>query len=457
MAAVDRALWQKIIQQVVADGGHLIRPWFADLEPLSFDHGSLEVRAPGSQECDYCEQHASRLFSEAAQAATGRLVSVTFVSEIVADDTPAAPAVTPTKPAAMNADDILEVVAPSDQVETLQYTDYTFDGFVVGPCNRLANAACLAVSDSVGKTYNPLFLHGSVGLGKTHLIQATCYRVKQNDPDASILFVSCESFVNNFIQAVERGQLNEFRTRYRHADILAIDDIQFLANHEQTQEEFFHTFNTLFQGQKQIILSSDRSPSEIPDLEERLISRFNSGLVARVDKPGYETRMAILRKKAASRKIEIPDDVVCYVASAIESNTRELEGSISKLAMLAQVYDRPITLELAREALGDKPAAHTGREVSIDDILEAVTEQYNVRLADLQSKKRSRSIAFPRQICMYLARQLTRHSLGEIGGYFGGRDHTTVLHADRQIQSAMRNDPQLTATLDRLREDLRAQ
>jgi len=446
MADVDRALWQKIIQQVVADGGHLIRPWFDQLEPVTLEHGQLEIHTPGVQECDYCEQHASRLFAEAAQSATGRLVSVSFISDPVSDDAP----VSNTSDDA----DVIEVEAPTDEVETLQYADYTFDGFVVGPCNRLANAACLAVSDSVGKTYNPLFLHGSVGLGKTHLIQATCYRVKQRDPDARILFVSCESFVNNFIQAVERGQLDEFRVRYRHADILAIDDIQFLANHEQTQEEFFHTFNTLFQGQKQIILSSDRSPAEIPGLEERLVSRFNSGLVARVDKPGYETRMAILHKKSAARAVELPDEVVCYVAGAIESNTRELEGAISKITMLAQVYDRPITIELAREALGDKPAGHAGREVSIDDILEAVTEQYNVRLADLQSKKRSRSIAFPRQICMYLARQLTRHSLEEIGGYFGGRDHTTVLHANRQIENQLRNDPQLTATLERLREDL---
>lgn len=446
MADVDRALWRKIIQQVVADGGHLIRPWFDQLEPVTLEHGQLEIHTPGAQECDYCEQHASRLFSEAAQSATGRLVSVSFVSDPVSDDVPLA--------TASDEADVIEVDAPDDDVETLQYADYTFDGFVVGPCNRLANAACLAVSDSVGKTYNPLFLHGSVGLGKTHLIQATCYRVKQRDPDARILFVSCESFVNNFIQAVERGQLDEFRVRYRHADILAIDDIQFLANHEQTQEEFFHTFNTLFQGQKQIILSSDRSPAEIPGLEDRLVSRFNSGLVARVDKPGYETRMAILHKKSAARAVRLPDDVVCYVASAIESNTRELEGAISKITMLAQVYDRPITIELAREALGDKPTGHTGREVSIDDILEAVTEQYNVRLADLQSKKRSRSIAFPRQICMYLARQLTRHSLEEIGGYFGGRDHTTVLHANRQIENQLRNDPQLAATLERLREDL---
>jgi chromosomal replication initiator protein len=448
MATVDRALWQKIIQQVVAEGGHLIRPWFTQLEPESLDHGLLEVRTPGATQQAYCEQHVSRLFTEAAQAATGRLVSVEFLAGDH-DDTEPVDVVT------------IETPAPAvdepmrDKHVSMQYDEYTFDEFVMGPCNRLAHAACLAISDSPGKTYNPLFLHGDVGLGKTHLIQASCFKVRQDNPGATVCFLSSEAFVNYFIEAVEKGELNAFRHRFRHADILAIDDIQFLARHEQIQEEFFHTFNELFQAQKQIILSSDRSPSEIPQLEERLVSRFNWGLVARIDKPGYETRMAILRKKAAARHLQLPDEVTCYIASAIDSNTRELEGAISKVAMLAQVYDRPITIDLAAEALGaDSPDA-SGRDVSIEEILHAVTEQYNVRLADLQSKKRTRSIAFPRQICMYLARQLTRHSLGEIGGYFGGRDHTTVMHANKQIENLMKTDPQLQATVERLKQDLR--
>ncbi len=446
MATVDRALWQKIIQQVVAEGGHLIRPWFTHLEPERLEHGLLEVRTPTPAQQEYCQQHVARLFTEAAQAATGRLVSVEFLAdEADADDTDVV---------TVEADEPDEP-APTSTHASMQYDEYTFKEFVMGPCNRLAHAACLAISDSPGKTYNPLFLHGDVGLGKTHLIQATCFKVRQAKPDATICFLSSEAFVNSFIDAVEKGELNAFRHRFRHADVLAIDDIQFLARHEQIQEEFFHTFNELFQGQKQIILSSDRSPSEIPQLEERLVSRFNWGLVARVDKPGYETRMAILRKKAGSRSLKLPDEVTCYIASAIDSNTRELEGAISKVAMLAQVYDRPITIELAAEALGaDSPDA-SRRDTSIEDILQAVTEQYNVRLADLQSKKRSRSIAFPRQICMYLARQLTRHSLGEIGGYFGGRDHTTVMHANKQIENLMKTDPQLQATVERLKQDLR--
>jgi len=442
MATVDHALWQQVIQQVVAAGGNIIRPWFTQLEPISLEHGLLEIEVPGRAEQRYCQQHAVRLFTEAAQAATSRLVGVCFLTRAQGEGDAPHP-------------HEVEVVAPQTAACALN-DDYSFDTFVTGPCNRLAHAASVAVSESPGKTYNPLFLHGSVGLGKTHLLQATCRKIVQDNPKANLSILSCETFVNHFIEAVEKGLLHEFRYRYRHADVLAIDDIQFLSDHEQTQEEFFHTFNTLYQAQKQIILSCDRPPSEIPHLEERLVSRFNWGLVARIDRPCYETRIAILHKKARLRNLELPEDVVCFIASLVESNTRELEGAISKIAMLAKVAERPIDLRLAEEALGAEPM-RTGKEVTIEDILSAVTSRYNVRLADLQSKKRSRSIALPRQVCMFLARALTRHSLEEIGGYFGGRDHTTVLHANRAVESACRRDPQLQAMVDHIKRDLRAE
>ena len=267
--------------------------------------------------------------------------------------------------------------------------------------------------------------------------------------------LSCEMFVNHFIESVERGQLHEFRYRYRHADILAIDDIQFLSAHEQTQEEFFHTFNTLYQAQKQIILTSDRGPGQIPDLEERLVSRFNWGLVAQIDRPCYEIRVAIVRKKARLRGVNLPEDVICFIAGSVESNTRELEGAIARVAMLAQVTGRTFDLPLAQDALGG-PSAPARREITIEDILNAVTTRFNVRLADLQSRKRSRSIAFPRHICMFLARNLTRHSLEEIGGYFGGRDHTTVLYANRTVENLRSTDPQLHATLELITQELQA-
>ncbi len=439
MADVDRALWQGIIQQVVSSGGNIIRPWFTQLEPLSLEHGLLEIQVPGKVEQDYCRRHATRLFTEAAQAATGRLVGVCFLT------------------AAESARHAADPMAPAAAPEAIEpfSADHSFDTFVTGPCNRLAHAACMAVCDSPGRAYNPLFIHGSAGLGKTHLLQATCRRIQAENVGVKIAYLSCETFVNHFIEAVEHGKLHEFRYRYRQAGVLVIDDIQFLSHHEQSQEEFFHTFNTLYQSNNQIILSSDRGPEQIPHLEERLISRFHSGMVARVDRPCYETRVAIVKKKARLRNIELPEEVACFIAGSIESNTRELEGAIAKVAMLSQVTDRAIDLALAEEALGGEPRAAKG-EVTIEDILQAVTTRYNVRLSDLQSKRRSRSIAFPRQVCMYLARSLTRHSLEEIGGYFGGRDHTTVLYANRAIEEQKTADPQFQATIDLLVQEIQS-
>ncbi len=447
MGNVDRSLWQKIIQRVVAEGGNIIRPWFTQLEPIAMEQGLLEIQVPGLSEQQYCRRHATRLFTEAAQEATGRLVGVCFLTRAEQDQELASRNV---PVASMST--IPQAGADEDDGIRLN-DDYRFDMFVTGPCNRLGHAACVAVSETPGKTYNPLYIHGSAGLGKTHLLQATCLQIADKMPGANICFLSCETFVNHFIGAVEHGKLHEFRYRYRHADILAIDDIQFLAAHEQTQDEFFHTFNTLYQSQKQIILSSDRGPGQIPDLEERLVSRFNWGLVARIDRPCYETRVAIVRKKARLRNIDLPEDVVCFIAGTIDSNTRELEGAIAKVTMLAQVTERPVDLALSEEALGGSTTARQ-REITIEDILNAVTSRFSVRLADLQSRKRSRSIAFPRQICMYLARSLTRHSLEEIGGYFGGRDHTTVLHANRTIASLREKDPQLQATLDLITQEI---
>ena len=440
MGSVDRTLWQRIIEHVIASGGNIIRPWFTELEPVAMEHGLLEIAVPGPKELDYCRRHATRLFTDAAQRATGRLVGVCFLKAAEAQATRER----------LGAD-----LPPTEEDEGSVWLsdENTFDEFVSGPCNRLAYAACLAVCESAGQTYNPLFLHGSAGLGKTHLLQATCHKIRESRPSARLCFLSCETFVNHFISAVEQGQLREFRNRYRHADLLAIDDVQFLTDQEQTQEEFFHTFNTLYQGQSQIILSSDRGPGDIQGLEERLVSRFNWGLVARIDRPCYETRVAILRKKARRRGLKLPDDVVCFIGGTVDSNTRELEGAIAKVTMLAQVTDREIDLALAEEALGAEPQ-RSQREITIEDILRVVTGRYNVRLADLQSKKRNRSIALPRQVCMFLARNLTRHSLEEIGGYFGGRDHTTVLHAQRTIEEQSANDPQFHATLGVMSDEI---
>jgi len=317
----------------------------------------------------------------------------------------------------------------------------------------LPHAAAIAVAEQPGQTYNPLFIHGGVGLGKSHLLQAVCQQVMERQPDARILYLSCDSFINQFITAVETGDMNQFRFRYRNVDMLVIDDIHFLAGRDRTQEEFFHTFNTLYQQHKQIILSADCPPSEIPELEERLVSRFNWGLVARIEKPCYETRVAILQKKAKMRGLMLHEDVLCYIAGKVENNTRELEGAITKLQGMSLLQNGQIDLELAKAALGETGTPEQKR-ITIQQIFDAVTKYYNVKMSDLQSKKRHKSIAFPRQVCMYLARRNTRYSLEEIGGYFGGRDHTTVLHAVRTVDEDVNTDREIAHQLTLLEGQL---
>jgi chromosomal replication initiator protein DnaA len=324
---------------------------------------------------------------------------------------------------------------------------YTFDNFVVGPCNRFAHAAALGSAEAPGKAYNPFFLHGSVGLGKTHLLQSLCWAILDRNPRARILFLSCETFVNHFINSLENGDIAKFRNKYRNVDVLVVDDIHLLANKDRTQEEFFHTFNTLYQSGKQIVLSSDSPPKDIPSLQERLVSRFKWGLVTEIEPPCFETRMAILKRKSRERGRELSDEIASMLAERIDSNIRELEGAVTKLLGFAGVSGLPISAELAREALRELFHARRGQP-TMEDILTLVTEHFSVRLSDLQSKKRTNAIAYPRQVAMFLARQITRHSLEEIGGFFGGRDHSTVIYAVDKIQELHEQDPATRALLD---------
>jgi chromosomal replication initiator protein len=331
---------------------------------------------------------------------------------------------------------------------------YTFDNFVVGPCNRFAWAAAVGTAEAPGKAYNPFFLHGSVGLGKTHLLQSLCFALLARDPKTRILYLSCETFVNHFINALEDGDLQKFRHKYRNVDVIVVDDIHLLANKERTQEEFFHTFNALHQNGKQIVLSSDSPPRDIPTLQERLVSRFKWGLVTEIESPCYETRMAILKRKSRERGREIPDEVARLLAERIDSNIRELEGAVTKLLSYASLSDRPVSAELAREALRELFAARMGQP-SMEDILNVVTDRFGVKLSELQSKRRTNTIAYPRQIAMYLARKITRHSLEEIGGFFGGRDHSTVIYAVDKITQMAAVDAACRQILDALLEKLK--
>jgi chromosomal replication initiator protein len=409
-AGLDPAVWQQMLQAVRAQHPSLNRVWFDEMTPRQLTNGVIQVTVGTPAQLNFCQSQCQQPFTAAAQSVTGRLVAVSFHC--------------PNLPRG-------GVFNEGEQPLPLN-PDYVFENFVTGPCNRLPHAASVAVAEQPGQAYNPLFIHGGVGLGKTHLLQAVCQKVLERQPDARILYLSCDSFINQFILAVENGDMHQFRHRYRHVDVLVIDDIHFLRGRDRTQEEFFHTFNTLYQQHKQIILSADCPPSEIPELEERLVSRFNWGLVARIEKPCYETRVAILQKKARMRGLTLPEDVVCYVAAKVENNTRELEGAITKIQGMGLLQSGRIDLELAKAALGET-ATPEQKRITIQQIFDAVTKYYNVRLSDLQSKKRHKSIAFPRQVCMFLARRHTRYSLEEIGGYFGGRDHTTVLHAVRTV------------------------
>jgi len=343
---------------------------------------------------------------------------------------------------------------PTLDDQTLLSPDYTFDNFVVGPGNRLAHAAAIAVAEKLGRAYNPFFVHGGVGLGKTHLLQAVCQTVLRRNPRARICYISCNTFMDLFHDAVRAGSMGDFRSRFRTADLLVIDDIHFLSKREQTQEEFFHTFNALYQAGRQIVLSSDAAPSEIPDLEERLTSRFSCGLVARIDRPCYETRVSIVKSKARIHDLDLPDDVPAYIAAKIDSNIRELEGALTKIRGVAMATNSPITLELAKQALSDGTNGAGAGQPTIQMIIEEVSRFFDVKLTDLLSKRRHKSIALPRQVCMWLARKHTRYSLEEIGGYFGGRDHTTVMHAIKTINSKRGGDSKLLADVSRLEEQL---
>lgn len=342
----------------------------------------------------------------------------------------------------------------SPNSDTILHGDFTFSNFVVGASNRFAHAAAVAVADGPGTIYNPFFLHGSVGLGKTHLLQAICHEILKRSPQTNILYLSCESFTNQFIEALEQGDLNSFRQKYRNVDVLLVDDIQLLANKERTQEEFFHTFNTLYHLSHQIVLSSDAPPKDIPTLQERLVSRFKMGLVVEIAQPDFETRVNILRNKARLRGHDLPTDVAHYLAENILTNIRELEGAIVRLVGYSDLEGRELSLSLAKEVYSQSMGRHAS-VITIHDIISAITKYYNVKLSDLQSKKRNQSLTFPRQVCMYLARKHTNHSLEEIGGYFGGRDHTTVLYATDKIQGLLESDPRLQEAVRTLTRELR--
>lgn len=330
----------------------------------------------------------------------------------------------------------------------------TFETYVVGSSNRLAHAAAQAIAEHPGRQYNPFFVHGGVGLGKTHLLHAIGHRALELNPELQIVYVTSETFTNEVINAIRSQRMEEFRTRYRAVDILMVDDIQFIAGKESTQEEFFHTFNALYQNEKQVIVSSDKPPRAIAQLEERMRSRFAGGLVADVQTPDFEMRTAILRTKADELGVNLPPDVVEYIAHRDQTNIRELEGALNKILMLAHINNRPLNLTLAMEAFAEAGAGSRRHHITASDIVEAVCEHFGVTDKEIQGRQRTKAIVLPRQVAMYLLREETQISLEEIGRAMGGRDHTTVLHGIRKIEGELENDLQLRTAVMDIRESL---
>ena len=326
---------------------------------------------------------------------------------------------------------------------------YTFEAFVLGPCNRLGHAAALAIGENPGRAYNPLFIHGSVGLGKTHLLQAICHAVQRRFNTKRVAYLSCEQFTNQFINSVQSSRLDAFRDYFRTVDVLVVDDVQFLANKDRTQDEFFHTFNALYNDHKQVVMSSDCAPFEIPTLEERLVSRFKWGLVTQLESPCFETRYAIVQRKARMRGVELPDEVARCVAETIDTNIRELEGAIVKLLGLAALTERTIDEDLAREAMHGIRAPRS-RRVTLDGVMALIAREFSLSPRDIVGKSRVQHISLTRQVGMFLGRTHTDHSFDEIGRFFGNRDHTTVIYAVGKIKKRCAEDQPFLALMDRM-------
>jgi chromosomal replication initiator protein len=405
--------------------------WFARVKPLGVTHSALELGVPTSFAGDWIQKHYGHLIQEALLRLGAR--SPEFRLKVVPSGEEPPPAEEPPRPS-----------APS---RTRLNPKYTFESFVVGPGNSMAHAAAMAVAEAPGKAYNPLFIYGGVGLGKTHLMHAVGHYARQRFPEIRVEYVSTETFTNDLISAIRSDRMNQFRERYRSVDMLLVDDVQFIAGKERTQEEFFHTFNTLYEDGKQILLTSDRPPREILTLESRLRSRFEWGLITDIQPPDLETRIAILKMNAERRGVRLGEDVLEYVARQVASNIRELEGALMRLIAYASLSGVEITPKVAAGALAD--LFHTtGETVTMDEILAAVAEHYGVTPADLKSKGRSKEVVRPRQVAMYLIRQLTGASLPEIGQFFGGRDHTTVLYATQKIGKLLAEDAELRRTVE---------
>ncbi|CDQ37852.1 MULTISPECIES: chromosomal replication initiator protein DnaA [Virgibacillus] len=420
--------------------------WLKNTKAETIENNTLIVSAPNEFARDWLENQYTRLISEILTEITGSEIVAKFIipnTNTSIDEIEQTPKQKPP-------------TNDNEGPKSMLNSKYTFDTFVIGAGNRFAHAASLAVAEAPAQAYNPLFIYGGVGLGKTHLMHAIGHYVRDHNPNAKVVYLSSEKFTNEFINAIMDNKTVNFRNKYRNVDVLLIDDIQFIAGKESTQEEFFHTFNALHDDNKQIIISSDRPPKEIPTLEDRLRSRFEWGLITDITPPDLETRIAILTKKAKAEGLDIPNEVMLYIANQIDTNIRELEGALIRIVAYSSLVNQDIDASLAADALKDIIPSNKPKVITIPSIQETVGAKYNVRLEDFLAKKRTKSIAFPRQIAMYLSREMTDASLPKIGEEFGGRDHTTVIHAHEKVSKLMEKDTQLAKELEEIKEQLKS-
>ena len=425
--------------------------WFRPLRVHNYANKTLILASDNSIYQYWIEENYLPQLKSAAARVLGEPVTFAFQ----AGESPAVPETVPVKPEPVRVKkEVLKLAPSSSDFRSSLNPRSSFESFVVGMNNQFAHAAALAVAQAPARTYNPLFLHGKVGLGKTHLMQAIGHLIQQNKKHLKVLYVTSEQFTNDYIGAIQHGELAKFRKSYRQVDVLLIDDIQFLAGKDRSQEEFFHTFNTLCDGSKQIVLTSDSPPTEIANLEKRLTSRFEMGLTAELQLPDAETRLAILRHKMNAMPEKLNDAVLSFIAERVKTNIRRLEGALNRVAAFASLHGKAITVAQTEVLLRDLLQQEGQQTVSIDLIQRRVAETYDLRLADMTSKRRPANIALPRMVAMYLSRRLTTSSLNEIGDAFGGRDHGTVLHANRTIEEKMKTDEKLRRIVTYLGEKL---
>ena len=444
MDADLKNLWDKTLDIIKSELSEVsFNTWIKSCQPLSVSSDTIKISVPNSFTQDILDKRYKDLVVNSIKAVCSKIYKIEFIIMSDAYDKDE-----------NNSLEISKSIIVNDEMSSTLNPKYTFKSFVIGNSNRFAHAASLAVAESPAKAYNPLFIYGGVGLGKTHLMHAIGHYILASNPKAKVVYVSSEKFTNELINAIKDDKNEEFRNKYRNVDILLIDDIQFIAGKERTQEEFFHTFNALHDANKQIILSSDRPPKEIPTLEDRLRSRFEWGLIADIQVPDFETRMAILKKKADVENLNIANEVMGYIATKIKSNIRELEGALIRIIAYSSLTNREVTVDLATEALKDIISKKQGKNVTISIIQDVVSSYFNLRIEDLKSQRRTRNVVYPRQIAMYLSRKLTDMSLPKIGEEFGGRDHTTVIHAYEKISENLKIDDSLQQTVNDITKKL---